>query len=85
MPAKAHALFDARLIGRATRDAFKKLAPAVQVRNPVIFVVLLGSVLTTVILVNDIVTGQGNIAFTLQIALWLWFTVLFANFAEAVA
>jgi potassium-transporting ATPase ATP-binding subunit len=85
MPATAHPLFDARLIARATRDAFRKLAPATMVRNPVMFVVLLGSVLTSVILANDIATGRDGVAFTLQIALWLWFTVLFANFAEAIA
>jgi len=85
MAAKSHKLFDGRLIARATRDAFRKLSPKVMVRNPVIFVVLVGSVLTTLILVNDIVMGREGVAFTLQIALWLWFTVLFANFAEAIA
>jgi len=85
MPAKAHPLFDARLIGRATQDAFKKLHPTTMVRNPVMFVVLVGSLLTTVIFVNELVTGRGDAVFTLQIALWLWFTVLFANFAEAIA
>jgi K+-transporting ATPase ATPase B chain len=55
------------------------------VRNPVMFVVLVGSILTTLVLARDIATGQGEIGFTLQLAIWLWFTVLFANFAEAMA
>src|SRR4029077_5665912 len=54
-------------------------------RNPVMFVVLVGSVLTTAVLVGDIVRGGPNVGFTLQLALWLWFTVVFANFAEAMA
>jgi len=67
------------------RDAFVKLAPRHMVRNPVMFVVLLGSVLTTLIVVRDIVSGRSDVGFTLQLTLWLWFTVLFANFAEAMA
>ena len=78
-------LFDTAIIQVAVRDAFRKLAPRHMVRNPVMFVVLVGSFLTTLALVRDIATGQGQIGFTLQIALWLWFTVLFANFAEAMA
>jgi K+-transporting ATPase ATPase B chain len=85
MAAKSHPLFDARLISRATADAFRKLSPRVMVRNPVIFVVFIGSILTSVVLINDMITGSGDTRFTLQIALWLWFTVLFANFAEAIA
>ncbi len=85
MAAKTHPLFDGALIRRATWDAFRKLHPAKMVRNPVMFVVLLGSLLTTVVLVNDIALGQGDTLFTAQLALWLWFTVLFANFAEAIA
>ena len=85
MAATSHAMFDARLIGRATGDAFRKLSPRVMVRNPVIFVVYLGSILTSVVFVNDMIMGSGDTLFTLQITLWLWFTVLFANFAEAIA
>ena len=55
------------------------------VRNPVMFVVLVGSIFTTLVLVRDIAAGRPDIGFTFQIALWLWFTVLFANFAEAMA
>jgi K+-transporting ATPase ATPase B chain len=62
-----------------------KLNPIAQLKNPVMFVVEVGAALTTVYLIRDIVTGAAGIGFTLQITLWLWFTVLFANFAEAMA
>jgi K+-transporting ATPase ATPase B chain len=78
-------LFDPPIVRRAVRDAFAKLRPRHMVRNPVMFVVLLGSVFTTGVLLRDIVQGRSDVGFTLQIALWLWFTVLFANFAEAMA
>jgi len=78
-------LFDPPIVRRAVRDAVVKLAPRHMVRNPVMFVVLIGSVFTTLILFRDIAVGHGDIGFTLQIAVWLWFTVLFANFAEAMA
>jgi len=78
-------LFDPPIVRGAVGDAFRKLDPRHMVRNPVMFVVLLGSVLTTLILARDIAEGRGAVGFTLQIALWLWFTVLFANFAEAMA
>jgi len=85
MRARAHPLFDARLIARAALDAIRKLRPASMVRNPVMFVVLVGSALTTAILIGEIARGTGGYGFTLQITVWLWFTVLFANFAEAIA
>src|ERR1039457_5884537 len=78
-------LFDPPIVRRAARDAVVKLAPRHMVRNPVMFVVLIGSIFTTAILIRDLAVGQGDIGFTLQIAVWLWFTVLFANFAEAMA
>jgi K+-transporting ATPase ATPase B chain len=78
-------LFDPPIVRRAVRDAFVKLNPRHMVRNPVMFVVLLGSVFTTYVLVRELATGQGDVGFTFQLALWLWFTVLFANFAEAMA
>ncbi len=78
-------LFDPPIVRRAIGDAFTKLAPRHMVRNPVMFVVLLGSIATTIVLGQDLVRGGGNLGFTLQLALWLWFTVLFANFAEAMA
>jgi len=85
MTPRTRPLFDRLIVVRAMHESFIKLAPVHMVRNPVMCVVLLGSVLTTLVLATDIVGGRGNIGFTLQIAVWLWFTVLFANFAEAMA
>jgi potassium-transporting ATPase ATP-binding subunit len=85
MSVNTRPLFDGPIVRRAVRESFTKLAPAKMVKNPVMFVVLVGSVLTTLVLVRDIAAGHGDIGFTVQIALWLWFTVLFANFAEAMA
>jgi len=85
MTVTKRSLFDGPIVRRAAADAFRKLGPRHQVRNPVMFVVLIGSVLTTLVLVRDAALGRGDWAFTLQLALWLWFTVLFANFAEAMA
>jgi K+-transporting ATPase ATPase B chain len=65
--------------------SFRKLNPRTLARNPVMFVVEIVSALTTLILVRDIVAGHGGILFTAQIAFWLWFTIIFANFSEAVA
>jgi potassium-transporting ATPase ATP-binding subunit len=83
--ARARPLFDREIVGRASRASFSKLNPIHLLKNPVMFVVEVGAALTTVFLVRDIFTGAGGIDFSLQIALWLWFTVLFANFAEAMA
>jgi K+-transporting ATPase ATPase B chain len=85
MPLSRRPLFDPPIVRRAAGDAFVKLAPRHMVRNPVMFVVLIGSIFTTGILVRDVAVGHGDVGFTLQIAIWLWFTVLFANFAEAMA
>src|ERR1700681_3404119 len=82
---RARPLFDPEIVGRATRACFGKLNPITLLKNPVMFVVEVGAALTTVFLIRDIFTGAGGIGFGLQIALWLWFTVLFANFAEAMA
>ena len=83
--AHARPLFDPDILRRATKDSFVKLNPLTLAKNPVIFVVEVGAALTTIFLVRDLSTGATGIGFTLQIALWLWFTVLFANFAEAMA
>jgi len=83
--ANRRSLFDAKIVRRASIDALAKLSPRVMMRNPVMFVVEIGSILTTVLLISNLVTHQGNLSFNLQITLWLWFTVLFANFAEAMA
>src|SRR5471030_1166159 len=86
MTRKQRALFEPRLIRTALWDAAKKLDPRVQWRNPVMFVVYLGSILTTVIWLAILMhSTDGSAAFTGSVSLWLWFTVLFANFAEALA
>ena len=69
----------------AIGGAFRKLDPRVLIRNPVMFVVEIVATLTTLLFLHDLVTGGTNLGFAFQINLWLWFTVLFANFAEAVA
>src|SRR5712672_238307 len=79
------ALFDPKIVVPAIGSAFVKLDPRVLMKNPVMFVLEVVTALTTVILVRDLVTGGANLAFEFQIVLWLWFTVLFANFAEAIA
>ena len=86
MTRKTFSLFDTTLALPAILEAFKKLDPTVQWRNPVMFVVYVGSILTTV-LWTQALGGQGEApaGFILAVALWLWFTVLFANFAEALA
>ncbi|HEX7700894.1 MAG TPA: potassium-transporting ATPase subunit B, partial [Kofleriaceae bacterium] len=85
---KKISMFDPTLLRAAIKDSFVKLDPRVLYKNPVMFVVMIGSALTTVFVVRDLI-GTPNSAsplwFTIAITLWLWFTVLFANFAEAVA
>jgi len=84
---RARPLSDPPIVKRAIGDAFVKLNPRLMAKNPVMFVVWVGSVITTIIFITDLVTkiGGWERAFVGQIALWLWFTVLFANFAEAIA
>ena len=79
------ALFDPKIVVPAIGSAFVKLDPRTLIKNPVMFVLEVVTALTTVILVRDLVTGAGHIGFEFQIVLWLWFTVLFANFSEAIA
>src|SRR5579862_5768187 len=83
--ARARPLFDPEIVSRATKASFAKLNPITLMKNPVMFVVEVGAALTTVFLVRDMFRGGSAIRFQLQIAVWLWFTVLFANFAEAMA
>src|SRR5438067_3574181 len=78
-------LADSAILSRATVDSFRKLDPRTMVKNPVMFVVEVGAVLTTIQLAWNASHHVGQIGFGLQITLWLWFTVLFANFAEAMA
>src|ERR1700694_1273859 len=82
---KGKAIWDLKIVQRAIWDSVLKLNPRKMMGNPVMFVVEVGSVLTTVLLVRDVMRHQGQFGFNLQITLWLWFTVLFANFAEAMA
>src|SRR6202008_192133 len=79
------ALFDPKIVVPAIGSAFVKLNPRALMRNPGMFVLEIVTMVTTVILIRDLFTGSGQIGFEFQIVLWLWFTVLFANFAEAVA
>src|ERR1700733_15078177 len=79
------ALLDPKIVIPAIASAFVKLNPRTLMKNPVMFVLEIVTMLTTVILIRDLLTGAGDIGFEFQIILWLWFTVLFANFAEAVA
>ncbi|MBB3462491.1 potassium-transporting ATPase subunit KdpB [Rhizobium sp. BK377] len=83
--AKSASILDSRILIPAVGAAFTKLNPRTLSKNPVMFVVATVSALTTVLFLRDLVSGNGNLAFSFQINLWLWFTVLFANFAEAVA
>jgi K+-transporting ATPase ATPase B chain len=78
-------LWTSGIIAVAVKDSFVKLNPRTLMKNPVMFVVEVGSVVTSIELINDLAQHNGNFGFELQITLWLWFTVLFANFAEAMA
>ena len=82
---KGRAIWDLKIVQRAIWDSILKLNPRKMMGNPVMFVVEVGSVLTSALLVRDVMGHQGQFGFNLQITLWLWFTVLFANFAEAMA
>jgi K+-transporting ATPase ATPase B chain len=79
------ALFDPRIVGPAISASFVKLNPRTLMKNPVMFVLEVVSALVTVILIRDLVSGGEHLLFEVQIVIWLWFTVLFANFAEAIA
>src|SRR3982751_6346371 len=81
----ASALFDPKILLPAIGSSFVKLNPATLIKNPVMFVLEIVTILTTIILIRDVITAGGQISFELQIIVWLWSTVLFANFAEAIA
>src|SRR5947208_652952 len=85
MAASKKSLWDAKIVRQALIDSVVKLSPRTMMRNPVMFVVEVGSVITSVLLIKDISQHNPGFSFDLQITLWLWFTVLFANFAEAMA
>src|SRR5262249_42293372 len=84
--AKARSLFDPTIVRGALVDSLRKLAPRVQARNPVMSLVLVGTVLTTALFIQALLArGEAPAWFIFAVSLWLWFTVLFANFAEAMA
>src|ERR1700722_5930217 len=82
---KGKAIWDMKIVRGAIWDSLVKLNPRKMMGNPVMFVVEVGSVGTTVLLIRGMIRDEGAFGFNLQITLWLWFTVLFANFAEAMA
>jgi K+-transporting ATPase ATPase B chain len=84
---KKRSLFELVIVKKALLDSFRKLNPVYQIKNPVMFVVEIGSILTTLLFFHAILTGKGEASpsFILQISVWLWITVLFANFAESMA
>ncbi|MGB7549877.1 MAG: potassium-transporting ATPase subunit KdpB [Terracidiphilus sp.] len=83
--AQKRSLWDPQIVQRALVDALVKLDPRTMMKNPVMFVVEIGSAITSIYLVRDLLSHRGSFGFDLQITLWLWFTVLFFNFAEAMA
>jgi K+-transporting ATPase ATPase B chain len=85
MVSRQRALFDREIIGPAVVDSFKKLDPRWQLRNPVMFIVEVGALVSAIFAVRDFLHVNGQGSFDVAISLWLWFTVVFANFAEAVA
>ena len=85
MSRQTSSLFSAALIGPALIGSVRKLDPRAMIRNPVMFVVEVVALLTTVLFARDLITGGSDLAFSGQIILWLWFTLIFANFAEALA
>src|SRR6185312_15904289 len=82
---RKRSLWDAGIVRRALADSLVKLSPRTMMKNPVMFVVEIGSIVTSIYLFRDLAAHRHSLGFDLQITLWLWFTVLFANFAEAMA
>jgi potassium-transporting ATPase ATP-binding subunit len=82
---RARPLFDPEILRRAIKESFVKLDPRKVAKNPVMFVVEVGAALTTVLVIKEAIAGESGVFFGVQIAFWLWFTVVFANFAEAMA
>src|SRR6202012_5840002 len=83
--APVSAMLDPKIVVPALVASFTKLDPRLMIKNPVMFVVEIVAALTTIIFIRDLATGGEHLGFTFQILLWLWFTVRFASFAEAVA
>src|SRR6476659_6218299 len=86
LKAKARPLFDLPIVRRAIIDSLIKLDPRNQLRNPVMFIVEVGALLTTILFIQSLVgQGEAPASFIFAVSIWLWFTVVFANFAEAMA
>src|SRR5207247_47256 len=86
MDTKLHTIWDFSIIRVAIIDAFLKLTPQTQIKNPIMFTVYVGSIITTILFLQSLFgNGEAPTLFILAITLWLWFTLLFANFAEAMA
>jgi K+-transporting ATPase ATPase B chain len=83
--ARSLSIWDPGIVTQAITESLRKLDPRIQAKNPVMFIVEVGSLLTTIIFIQELTSGTGRPLFTGQVAFWLWFTVLFANFAEAMA
>ena len=83
--ARTISIWDPAIVRQAIADSFRKLDPRLQIKNPVMFIVEVGSVVTTLVWIQELMGDTGQPLFTGQVAFWLWFTVLFANFAEAMA
>jgi K+-transporting ATPase ATPase B chain len=83
--ARSISIWDPTIVRPAIADSFRKLDPRVQIKNPVMFIVEIGSLVTTLVWLQELLSGTGQPLFTGQVAFWLWFTVVFANFAEAMA
>jgi K+-transporting ATPase ATPase B chain len=85
MVSRSRSLFDGEILGPAIVSSFKKLDPRVQLKNPVMFICEVGALVTLVYAIHDAMAGNGKLGFDIAISVWLWFTVVFANLAEAVA
>jgi K+-transporting ATPase ATPase B chain len=85
MVSRSRSLFDGAIIGPAVISSLQKLDPRVQLRNPVMFICEVGALVTLIYAIHDALAGNGKLGFDVAISVWLWFTVIFANFAEAVA
>ena len=85
MVSRSRSLFDGQILGPAIVASFQKLDPRVQLKNPVMFICEVGALVTLIYAIHDSIVGNGNFGFDIAISIWLWFTVVFANFAEAVA
>jgi potassium-transporting ATPase ATP-binding subunit len=85
MVSRSRSLFDGQILGPAIVASFQKLDPRVQLKNPVMFICEVGALVTLIYAIHDTFAGNGKLGFDIAISIWLWFTVVFANFAEAVA